>query len=96
MKRILAILISLIILTGVCGCTDKNANSSLQKPSKPTVSNSDTTSDISDNNDTSDNESQQDKTETEEICIKIIDDYHYLVNEYNVVLVKLIDIMLGD
>ena len=37
----------------------------MQKPSKPTVSNSDTTSDISDNNDTSDNESQQDKTETE-------------------------------
>ncbi len=38
---------------------------------------------------------KQDKEETENLCIKIINDFDSLVNEYNTVLVKLINIMLG-
>lgn len=38
---------------------------------------------------------KKDKTEMEEMCLKIIDDYDYLVTEYNTILIQLINIMLG-
>lgn len=38
----------------------------------------------------------KDKTEAQKIYLKIVDDYDYLVQQYNAVLVDIIDILLGE